>query len=64
MLKRVVLDLHRNVFMHGCLYLGLSRVQKSADIIVLTTEDRICPYTLYAKAVNVVYSSLIPELLG
>ena len=43
-------------------FVGLSRFRKSADILVLTTGDRICPYTLCAKDVIVVYS-LIPELL-
>ena len=52
--KRVVLYLRRDVFMHGCLYVGLSKARKTADIRILTTEDRICPYTLCAKAVNVV----------
>ena len=61
-LNRVYFYLGRYVFMHGCRYVGLSkRVRKSAEIIILTTEDGICPYTLCAMAVNVVYSSLIPE---
>ena len=62
-LKMVVFYLRRDIFMHGCLYVGLSRVRKSADIMILTTEDRTCPYMVCAKAVNVVYSSLIPGLL-
>ena len=53
-LKSVVFCLRRDVFMHGCLYLGLSTVRKSADI----------RNKLYAQAVNIVYSSLTPELLG
>ena len=40
-LNRVVFDLRREVFMHGCLHVGLSRVRKSVDIIILTTEDGI-----------------------
>ena len=61
-LNRVVFYLHSDVFMHGgCLYVGLSRVRKSADTRIWATEDRICSYTLCAKAVHVVYSSLIPE---
>ena len=62
-LNRIVFYGCRDVFMHGCLYVGLSRVRKSADIRILTTEGRICPYTPCAKTVNVVYSSLIPELV-
>ncbi|CAN0514437.1 unnamed protein product, partial [Scytosiphon promiscuus] len=62
-LERVVFYLRRDVFMHGCLYVGLSRVRNSADIRILTTEDRICPHKLCARAVNVVFSSLVPELL-
>lgn len=66
-LSKVVLYLCRDVFMHGWLYVGLSRGRKPADIRILTTEDRIFPYTLcatmFCRAVNVVYSSLIPELL-
>ncbi|CAN0447843.1 unnamed protein product, partial [Laminaria digitata] len=41
-LNRVVFYLsRRDVFMHGCLYVGLARVRNSADIRILTTEDRI-----------------------
>lgn len=62
-LDRVVLDLRRDVFMHGCLYVGLSRVRNSNDVKILTTEHRLCPDHLSARAVNVVYSSLVPEIL-
>ena len=42
-LKMVVFYLRKDVFVHGCLYVGLSRVWKSADIIILTTDyHRIC----------------------
>ena len=61
-LNRVVFYLRGDDFMYGCLCVGLSRVRKSA-IRILMTEDRICPYTLCAKAVNVLHSSFIPESL-
>ena len=54
-LNTVVFYLRRHVFMHGCLYLGLSRVRKSADVRILTTEERISLHTLCAMAVNVVH---------
>ena len=38
-------------------------VRKSADIVILTTQDRICLYTRFAKAVNVIYFCLISGLL-
>ena len=42
-LDRVVFDLRRDVFMRGCLYVGLmSRVRNSASTIVLTNEDGRC----------------------
>ena len=44
-----------------CLHVGLSGVPKSA-IRIWPTEYTICQYTPCAKAVNVVYSSLISEL--
>ena len=64
-LNRAVFDLRRDVFMHGCLHVGLSRARISANIVVLTinNEDRMCPSKLCAKAVNVVYPSLLPELV-
>ena len=42
-LNRVVFYLRWEVFMHGCLCIGPSRVWKSADIRILTTKDRIYP---------------------
>ena len=33
----------------ACMSVYLSRVRKSADIRILATEDRICPYTLCAN---------------
>ena len=40
-LNRAVFYLRRDVLMHGCVYVGLSRVRNYADIIILTTEDTI-----------------------
>ena len=39
---------------HECVNVCLFRVQNSAEIRILTTEGRICPYTLRAKAVKVI----------
>ena len=50
--------------MHECLYVGLPRVRNSADIIILTTEDKVCPYKLRARAVNVVYGVVRLTITG
>lgn len=42
--------MRRYVFMHGCLFVGLSRADFYAHIVVLTTEDRIRPCNLLARA--------------
>ena len=55
--------------MFSCTEASMSAIYKKSSEIrrhysrMLTTEDRACPYTLFAKAVSVVYFSSIPELL-
>lgn len=58
-----------DVYMQGCLcarvplYVGLSKVRRrSEDILILTTEDRFCPYELCSKTVNVLYPFLVLNL--
>lgn len=56
---RMCFDLRRHPFAHGHLYVGLSRVRKSADMLILTTDDRV-DENGYAKVCNVVFKSLLP----
>lgn len=58
-LDKTCFDLTRHPFAHGHLYVGLSRVRKSDDIIILTTSDRI-DHDGFAKVHNVVFKSLLP----
>ncbi|CAM9460652.1 unnamed protein product, partial [Ectocarpus sp. 13 AM-2016] len=61
MLDRTCLDLTLDPFAHGHLHVGLSRVRRSHDMIILTTQDRInrdgC-----ATVNNIVFKSLLQYL--
>ncbi|CAN0439159.1 unnamed protein product, partial [Ectocarpus fasciculatus] len=57
-LDRVCFDLSRHPFAHGHVYVGLSRVRKSADMIIFTTPDRIDDNG-FARVHNVVFMSLL-----
>ncbi|CAB1111373.1 unnamed protein product [Ectocarpus sp. CCAP 1310/34] len=58
-LDKTCFDLTRHPFAHGHLYVGLSRVRKADDVIILTTPDRVNDYG-FAKVNNVLYNSLLP----
>ncbi|CAN0498321.1 unnamed protein product, partial [Ectocarpus sp. 8 AP-2014] len=57
-LDRTCLDLTLDPFVHGHLYVGLSRVRRSNYIIILTTQDRI-NRDGHATVNNVVFKSLL-----
>jgi ATP-dependent exoDNAse (exonuclease V) alpha subunit len=51
------IDLRDNVFAHGQLYVALSRVRKSENVIILTTETKLIENGLYTA--NPVYRELL-----
>lgn len=57
-LDRVLIDLRRDSFTHGCLYVALSRVRNSHSLRTLTTPTRITEEG-WARTANVVYRSLL-----
>lgn len=50
-LEKVVFDLRKEIFIHGCLYVRLLRVMPSDDFRILTNEERICPYELCSRTI-------------
>ena len=54
-LNREGLDLREEPFYHGQLFVALSRVRSSKDIIILTTKDNLNPFCTK----NVVYQKLL-----
>lgn len=58
-LDKVVLDARRDVFSHGALYVGLSRVCKSSDVLILTSDEKVDDHG-WARVRNVVYPRLLP----
>ena len=59
-LEKACFDLRRDAFAHGHVYVGLSRVRRSADLRILATADRI-DHDGFAKVNNVVFKSLLPH---
>ena len=59
-ISRVMLDLRRNPFVHGCLYVALSRVRHSSDIMIMSTPAKITAQG-WARTANVVRQALLPD---
>ncbi|CAB1097480.1 unnamed protein product [Ectocarpus sp. CCAP 1310/34] len=57
-LDKVLFDNRTDVFMHGCLYVALSRVRAANDIRILVEPCRVSADG-FARVLNVVYKSLL-----
>lgn len=60
-LDRVLFDNRVDVFMHGCLYVALSRVREAKDIRILVEPCRVSARG-FARVVNVVYKTLLANV--
>lgn len=60
-LDRCCVDFTLDPFTHGHVYVALSRVRMSSDLLILTSPDRI-DSNGNAKVLNIVFNSLLPEV--
>ena len=59
-LSRVIFDMWCNPFVHGCLYVALSRVRRSSDIMIMSTPAKITAQGL-ARTANFARQALSPD---
>ena len=60
-LDKVLFDNRTDVFVHGCLYVALSRVRAAKDIRILVEPCRVSTRG-FARVVNVVFKTLLANV--